>query len=398
MPSADSLLKFLKPKKMWQFKERRPRLGPFIAIFVVVSFLMGLLGGGLSIVALSSSKIRDLLGLAGTSLPIPTVKTEKLVLEESNAVIDVAKKVTPAVVSISATTTLEDIFGNLATQKSGGTGFIITSDGLIATNKHVVSDDNANYVVFTQDGKSYKAKIVAKDPFNDLAIIKIDANGLPVVELGDSDKLEIGQYVVAIGNALGEFQNTVTVGVISAKERTIELDDKSTLVGLLQTDAAINPGNSGGPLVNLKGQVVGINTALAAKGQAEGIGFAIPTNAVKSALEGVEKTGKISRPFLGIRYLPVTKEVKKAANLSIDYGILVFSNNPTQPAVIPESPADKAGIQKNDVITYFNNERIDDKHSLINLLLQYQPGDQVEFKVLRDNKELKIKVKLGEFK
>lgn len=371
----------------------------FIIVFLIISFVLGFIGGILGILSLSSASVRQLLRLEDLKpLEIPTLKTEKLILEESNAIIEVAKKVAPAVVSISSNRTLEDIFGRQAALEGGGTGFIITTDGLIATNKHVVSDERAGYTVLTQDGRSFKPKIVARDPFNDLAILKVDASGLSIVELGDSGKLEIGQNVVAIGNALGEFQNTVTAGVISAKERKIELEDGSTIEGLLQTDAAINPGNSGGPLVNLKGQVVGINTAVAAKGVAEGIGFAIPINAVKSALEGVKKTGKITRPLLGIRYIPVTKEVKEAANLNIDYGVLVFSNDPLNPAVLLGSPADKAGILKNDVITHINNERIDEKHSLASLIQQYQPGDEVELTLLREGKELKVKVKLGEFK
>ncbi|MBI4029869.1 trypsin-like peptidase domain-containing protein [Candidatus Berkelbacteria bacterium] len=365
----------------------------FIFVFILVlSFAMGVLGGFLGALGLSWLGISEI-----KPVEIPTFKTEKIVLEESSAVIEVAKKVTPAVVSITSKRTLADIFGNLAEQKGGGTGFIITSDGLVVTNKHVVADEKASYMVFTQDGENFSATIKAKDPFNDLAVLKIDANSLPVVELGDSDRLEIGQQVVAIGNALGEFQNSVTTGVISAKERKIEVEDGSTLEGLLQTDAAINPGKSGGPLVNLKGQVVGINTAVAAKGIAEGIGFALPINTVKTGLDGVQKTGKIKRPFLGVRYLPVTKEVKEAADLSVDFGVLIYSDNPRAPAVVPGSPADKAGVIKNDIITHINNEKIDEKKGLARLIQQYQPGDEVELTIVRDKREFKLKVKLGEF-
>lgn len=369
-----------------------PKTKFILILFLAVSFVMGALGGALGALGLNWLGVSEI-----KPVEIPTFKTEKIVLEESSAIIEVAKKVTPAVVSITSKRTLADIFGNLAEQKGGGTGFIITSDGLVVTNKHVVADEKASYTVFTQDGKNFDAKIKAKDPFNDLAVLKIDANSLPVVELGDSDRLEIGQQVVAVGNALGEFQNTVTTGVISAKERKIEVEDGSALEGLLQTDAAINPGNSGGPLVNLKGQVVGINTAVAAKGIAEGIGFALPINTVKTALDGVKKTGKIKRPYLGVRYLPVTKEVKEAADLSVDFGVLVYSDSPRAPAVAPAGPADKAGILKNDVITQINNERIDEKKGLSRLIQQYQPNEEVELIIIREKREFKLKVKLGEF-
>lgn len=383
------------------------RGGTFIVFFLILSFIMGLLGGGSSILLLSSqNKVRELLGVNVKEIEIPKLKGEKIVLEESSAVIDAVKKVAPAVVSISAQISGEDVFGRQFTEEGGATGFIITNDGLILTNKHVVSDKNAQYTVFTSDGKSYQAEILSTDPFNDLAAIKIDASGLPVVELGDSDpdKLQIGQHVIAIGNALGEFRNTVTLGVISAQERILEATDPITgeaerLEGLIQTDAAINQGNSGGPLVNLKGQVVGINTAVAAKGLAEGLGFAIPINIAKSAIESVKKTGRIIRPMLGVRYNPISAEVAKAANLPVDYGVLVRKGDQVgQVAIIPGSPADKAGIKEGDIITHINGEKIDEDHSLARLIQQYQPGDEVELKIIRGKEEKVLKVVLVEFK
>lgn len=382
------------------------RQASFIVFFLILSFVMGFLGGTGAIVLLSSqSKVRGLLGLNIKEIEIPKIKGEKIVLEESSAVIDAVKKVSPSVVSISAKISVEDIFGRQSSAEGGATGFIITNDGLILTNKHVVSDKNASYTVFTADGKSYDAKILSVDPFNDLAVIKIEASGLPVVELGDSDpdKLQIGQHVIAIGNALGEFRNTVTLGVISAVERTLEASDPISgetekLEGLLQTDAAVNEGNSGGPLVNLKGQVVGINTAIASKGVAEGLGFAIPIDVAKSAIESVKSTGKIIRPMLGVRYAPINSEIAKAANLPVDYGVLVRKGDQIgQSAVIAGSPADKAGISENDIITYINGEKIDENHSLSRLIQQYQPGDEVELTIISNKQEKKVKVKLAEF-
>jgi serine protease Do len=225
---------------------------------------------------------------------------------------------------------------------------------------------------------------------------------LPVVELGDSDELKVGQWVVAVGNALGQFQNTVTAGIVSAKGRQIQASDSDgtsteTLSNLLQTDTAINSGNSGGPLVNLKGQVIGINTAVASG--AQGIGFAIPINEAKSAIESIKKTGKIVRPYLGVRYQTVTPEIAKANNLSVDYGAIVLRGTGlTAFAVVPGSPADKAGIIENDIILEVNGDKIDADHSLVSLIQQYQVGDEVELKVLSKAKEKTVKVNLEESK
>ncbi|PIR70767.1 MAG: hypothetical protein COU44_03510, partial [Candidatus Nealsonbacteria bacterium CG10_big_fil_rev_8_21_14_0_10_40_24] len=348
------------------------KTGLFIVVFLILSFIMGLLGGVGGILILSSSPLKDFLGLSNIKeISLPTVKTDKVVLEESSAIIDAAKKVSPSVVNITFKKNMQDFFGRVTTAEGGGTGFIITNDGLILTNKHVISDATVEYMVLTSDGKSFPAQVLSQDPFNDLAVIKIDAKGLSAVELGDSsaEKLQIGQWVVAIGNALGEFQNTVTVGVVSARERTLTASEPTgasveNLEGLIQTDAAINAGNSGGPLLNLKGQVIGINTAVASKQVAEGIGFAIPINTAKPAIESVKKTGRIIRPFLGIRYIPIDKEIAQQANLPVDYGVLVKTgSNRAEAAVVADSPADKAGIKDGDIITYVNGEKIDSNHS-----------------------------------
>jgi serine protease Do len=373
-----------------RFEMNDARVGPGRGILVAalaVGLIAGIAGGTGSLLYLQKS------GKLGP-ISITTTKTERINLEEGSAFIDTANKVKPAVVSISSELTVEDFFGRVVTQEGGGTGFIITSDGLIATNKHVVPDDKAKYTVFLNDGRSFPAKVLARDPFNDLAMIKIEATGLPTVELGNSDDLKVGQWVVAIGNALGQFENSVTVGVISAKERTIEVENGERLDGLLQTDAAINSGNSGGPLVNLRGQVVGINTAVAAKGFAEGIGFAIPTNTVKTAIDQVVKSGKIVRPYIGISYIPVTPDVASQYDLPVDHGVWLA----TRSSIISGSPAAKAGLQVNDIITEIDGKEINENQTLPKLLLTHQPGDKITLTVLRGTKPVKIELTLTEFK
>ncbi len=382
-----------------QFRHQR-RGGGFVFL-LFMSLLMGAIGALGIIVALQTTNLAHYLGLKQDQV-LGSTTTDRIVLEESSAITDSVDKVAPAVVSITTTSNVQDFFGRTFEQKGGGTGFILTADGLIVTNKHVVSDANATYHVFTNDGKDYEAKVVARDSLNDLAVIKIEATGLPVVELGSSDDLKVGQWVIAIGNALGEFNNSVTVGVISAKERQITAEGASggvseDLSGLLQTDAAINPGNSGGPLVNLKGQVVGINTAIA--GNAENIGFAIPINLVSKAIQSVKDTGTIIRPMVGIRYVPVTNEMAKAQSLPIDYGVLVLrGTTASDVAVLPDSPAAKAGIVENDILTEIDGKRIDENHSLLSILANYNVGDTIKVTLYHGSEKKTVDVTLVEQK
>lgn len=375
--------------------------GQFIVLFLILSFVMGAAGGAGSLIVLSeNTAVRRFLGITESSpLNLTRTLTEKVVIEESNAFIDTVKQVSPAVVSITAKREGVDFFGRIVEQEGAGTGFVITSDGLIATNKHVVSSDAATYTVFMADGKSYDATVKARDPFNDLAVLKIEATGLPVMNLGDSDAVEVGQWVIAIGNAFGEFNNSVSVGVVSAKNRKLSGSNESEeLTGLVQTDAAINPGNSGGPLVNLKGQVVGINTAIASTtGTSSGVGFAIPINAVKKAIDSVRKTGTIKRPMLGVRYVNIDSTIAKQLSLSVDHGALIRGDVQT-PGVVAGGPAAAAGIKENDIILELNGERIDEDHPLANMLVKYAPDEEVTLKILRDGKESNVKVKLGEMK
>ncbi len=286
--------------------------------------------------------------------------------------------------------------GTKKQEVGGGSGFIISSDGLIVTNKHVIFDEKAEYTVLTNEGKKYNAKVLARDPGKDLAIIKISASNLPIVHLGDSSSLKLGQTAIAIGNALGEFRNTVSVGVISGLARSIVASGgglSEKIEGLIQTDAAINQGNSGGPLLNLKGEVVGINVAMVSG--AQNIGFAIPINQVKKAIESVQRSGRIINPYLGVRYILVTPELAQKERLTFDYGALVRGNE-AGPAVIGDSPAQKAGLQTEDVILELNGEKITPETPLTQLIQKYNVGDAVALKILRSGKEMTISVKLEE--
>lgn len=370
-----------------------------ISIIIAISLAVGLIGGAASLALIANSpKLRKALGVTDTSaINLTRTVNEKLVVEESNGFIQTVKKVSPAVVSITTKTEGVNFFGQVVQREGAGTGFIITSDGLIVTNKHVVSDTNATYTVYAADGKRFDASVVVRDTFVDLAFLKIEASGLAVVELGDSDALEVGQWAVAIGNAFGEFNNSVSVGVISAKNR--KLDSASNeLTGLIQTDAAINPGNSGGPLVNLKGQVVGINTAIASTtGASSGVGFAIPINTVKKAIESVRTTGTIKRPMLGVRYVLIDSTIQSELELSVDHGAMILGDLRT-PGVQPGSPAAIAGLLERDIILELNGERIDEDKPLANVLAKYSPGDEITLKILRKNKEQSVKATLEEMK
>ncbi|OGZ35064.1 MAG: hypothetical protein A2174_00565 [Candidatus Portnoybacteria bacterium RBG_13_41_18] len=302
-----------------------------------------------------------------------------------------------------------DPFGNIipyyrqnGTQEQevgGGSGFIVNSDGLIVTNKHVVDIDGAEYTVLTNDGTKYPATVLARDPVQDIAILKINKSGLPIVKLGSSDNLEIGQTVIAIGNALGEFRNTVSVGVISGLGRTIVAStggmDAEQLEDVIQTDAAINPGNSGGPLLNLAGEVIGINVAVAQG--AQNIAFSLPINLAIRDISQVQRQGKISYPYIGVRYVLVTPSLKTERNLSVDYGaLLIKGDNVNEPAVINSSPAGIAGLKENDIILEIDSQKIDTNHSLAKIIQMRNVGDVINLKVLRDGSEKNIRVTLGE--
>jgi S1-C subfamily serine protease len=286
------------------------------------------------------------------------------------------------------------------TQVGGGSGFLISTDGLIATNQHVVADPAADYTVITSDGKSYPARVLARDPSLDLAFVKIEGQNFPALPFGDSDKIKLGQTVLAVGNALDEFRNTVTMGIVSGMNRTLAADNGSggteVIEGAIQTDAAINPGSSGGPLVNLNGQVIGINTAMAVDSQS--IGFALPSNLIKMGADQVKQTGKITHAFLGVRYQTLTSDLIQKNKLSVSHGALIVRGGAKEPAILPGSPAENAGLKENDIILQFDGKDINDSSSLSILITRHAPGDVVPVKIWRDGKEIDLQVTLGELK
>lgn len=281
----------------------------------------------------------------------------------------------------------------------GGSGFLVTADGTIVTNRHVVSAEEVDYTVFLNDGTKYEARIVARDPVNDIAILKIEGQNLPFLSFGNSDQLKVGQTTIAIGNALAEFRNTVSRGVVSGLSRSIVASGASggseELEEVIQTDAAINPGNSGGPLLDIVGNVIGVNVAVALG--SENIGFALPANVVKKTVESVQKDGRIIRPYLGVRYVPITPILKERNNLPVDYGVLVLRGETANDlAVIPGSPASKAGVVEGDIILEFDGKKLDEETSLAKLIRDKKVGDSVSLKIWHNGEEKTVTVTLEE--
>lgn len=318
---------------------------------------------------------------------------------EETTVSAVAEKVSPSVVSIvTEMTTSGGLWTAQQTQQGAGSGIIVSKDGIVLTNKHVISGARSVEVALS-DGTVYSdVKVIGSDPLNDVAFLKIQGvSDLTPADLGDSTTVKIGQHVVAIGNSLGQYQNTVTSGIISGKGRPVSAQDGDSvesLTDLLQTDAAINPGNSGGPLLNASGQVIGINTAIAA--DAEGIGFAIPINAVKGALKGVLAGKDVERAYLGVRYTSIDAAVAKKFKLTVKTGAYVYSDT-SDPAVVSGSPADKAGIKKGDVIVKVNAIEVGSRGSVASLVAEYAPGDTIELTINRGGTERVVKVTLGAY-
>jgi S1-C subfamily serine protease len=341
---------------------------------------------------------------------------KKVVTSQSQLINQIAKTVGPSVVSVNVNITSTsanpyDYFGFSSpdTQSAAaGTGIIISKDGLIVTNRHVVPSGTTNVSVTLSDGTELKdVSIVGRTNQSDsldVAFLKInDSQGhkLSPAALGNSSQVQVGDSVVAIGNALGQFQNTLTSGIISGYGRSVEAGDGSgagsaeSLDGLFQTDAAINEGNSGGPLVNMNGQVIGINTAVAS-GDAQNIGFAIPINNVSGLIDQVVKTGKFARPYLGVRYIMLTSDIANDYNLKVENGAYIApSDDPANPSVLPDTPAAKAGLKEKDIITAVDDTDVNESHSLTSLLSQHQPGDKVKLTIQRGSDTKQITVTLG---
>ena len=313
------------------------------------------------------------------------------------SIAEVADKVSKSVVSIVTSTKTTDFFGQSYDSAAAGTGIIVTEDGYILTNKHVINGANKVTVVL-DDGTTYEnVKVVATDPLNDVAYLKIDdVSGLTAAKLGDSKTISVGQQVIAIGNALGQYQNTVTSGIISGIGRSVTASDDTgynteTLTDMIQTDAAINSGNSGGPLVNAAGEVIGINTATSTS--AENMGFAIPISSAKGMLSQLIETGSAKRTYLGVYSVEITPEVAKAYNLPVSEGVYLYSPS-SYSAIVKNSPAAKAGLKDKDIVTAINGVKVGASGSLANLIGEYKPGDTVQLTVIRDGNETAINVTL----
>lgn len=390
----------------------------FFGIFTLISFIAGLLGGAVG-------------GHFFTYLSLPREYREGIVVEKSFYIeesqsISAIDEVAPAVVSILAYKDVPvgynggfglngfmiDPFGIPDSiepeydyqEVSAGTGFIVSDDGKILTNKHVVSDEGADYSVLLKDGEKYKVEVVSRDLFDDIAVVKIVADEgqelpevFPKVVFGDSDNLKVGQRVLAIGNALGRYENTVTSGIISGKGRDVEaFSDFTTVVnfsGLLQTDAAINRGNSGGPLVDLNGDVIGMNAAVAEG--AGGIGFAIPINDLRPVLESVEKYGEIVRPVLGVRFIMLTEAQAEEMDVQINHGaILIGGEEVGSEAVIPKGAAAEAGLLEGDVLLEIDGIELSAEVPLQKIIRKYTPGDEIIIKYWRSGEIEETKVVL----
>ena len=313
------------------------------------------------------------------------------------SIADVAEKISKSVVSIVTSTKITNYFGQSYDSSAAGTGVIVSKDGYILTNKHVINGATKVTVVL-DDGTIYEdVEVVTTDPLNDIAFLKVkDVSDLPAATLGDSKTISVGQQVIAIGNALGQYQNTVTSGIISGTGRSVTASDESgynteTLSDMIQTDAAINSGNSGGPLVNAAGEVIGINTATSTS--AENMGFAIPISSVKGMLAQLVENGKAERTYLGVYMVEITPEVAKAYNLPVSAGAYLYSSS-SYTAIAKNSPAAKAGLKEKDIITKVNGIEVGASGSLANLIGEYKPGDTVQLTVIRDSKEIAVNVTL----
>jgi S1-C subfamily serine protease len=403
----------------------------FIAIIVLTIFLSSIFGaffgfvsGGVASVFSSriTQKIHQYFPSFNPQQLNSRADKQQIIVEDSS-IIDVVKKSSPAVVSITISKDIPNVqqgfgdffnpfFGGSVSQQipqdnqgstkqqvGGGSGFFITADGLLLTNRHVVEDMQASYTVVTSDGKQYAAKVLARDPVRDVAVIKIDGNNFPTLPLGDSDSLQIGQTTIAIGNSLGEFSNSVSRGIVSGLKRNLDagsgLGNTERLTDIIQTDAAINLGNSGGPLIDIEGNVIGINVAMAQG--AQNIGFALPINQAKRIIDQAKGGAKISIPFLGVRYIAIDPVVQKEAQLPFDYGVLVLRGSKiTDLAVVPGSPADKAGIVENDIILEVNGQKINSDNQLSDVIMKYNVNDNITLKVWHKGKISDVQATLQE--
>jgi 2-alkenal reductase len=366
----------------------------FVLVMVVfIAAILGALAGG-------AVTYNYLTRLASPSISLSTPPPEKTIQLSTThietAITQAVEKVGPAVVTVNGTIQGGmTIFGTSPDQQVSGSGVIISKEGYILTNNHVVENTDALSVVLA-NGTELAAKLIGTDLFSDLAVLKVQGNFPVIVGFGNSDALKPGETVVAIGSPLGDLKNTVTVGVVSATGRSIDTGNGYQLIDLIQTDAAINHGNSGGPLVNLDGQVIGINTLIVRGGGlgsdvAEGLGFAIPSNTIKAVADQIVQKGYFSRPYLGVQWQWITPIIASMYDLPVQWGVFITELD-------SGSPAQSAGLQRGDIITRIGETTLDDNHPYINALYQHAPGDTVNLSVVRRSKTIQVQVTLGESK
>jgi 2-alkenal reductase len=338
--------------------------------------------------AQTSQVVNAIQASSGSQSQVLNVDTTEVETTITKAV----QEIGPAVVTVVGTIPGQNtFFGPTGDQQVSGSGVFISQQGYILTNNHVIDGTTSVYIVLS-DGSQQKATVVGADQYSDIAVLKTDGSVPAVAKLGNSDVLNPGETVIAIGSPLGDFKNTVTVGVVSATGRSIDTGQGYQIEGLIQTDAAINEGNSGGPLVDLAGEVIGINT-LVVRGTgtgtvAEGLGFSIPINTAQAVAQQILQTGHVAHPYLGIQWQAITPNIAARYHLPADWGVYVTD-------VASSSPASKAGLQQGDIITGIDNVTLDDTHSYLNTLFLYKPGDQVTLKVAHGNKTIQIQVTLG---
>jgi 2-alkenal reductase len=370
----------------------------FIVVIAGASALAGAAAGGFAVFRAVQNR---------NSLPAPiqsvlpannTNPNQTLVLNNTDietAITQSVQKVGPAVVTVVGTVPGQNtFFGPTGDQTVSGSGFFISDKGYILTNNHVVEGTKDVKIVLS-DGSEQKVTIVGTDQYSDIAVLKTDGKVPAVASLGNSDKLDPGESAIAIGSPLGNFKNTVTVGVVSATGRSIDTGNGYTIEDLIQTDAAINQGNSGGPLVNLEGQVIGINTLIVRNtgsgAVAEGLGFAIPVNTAQAIAQQIIQVGYFSRPYMGISFQPVNPVIASRYNLSAQWGVYIMK-------VEAGSPASTAGLQQGDIITKVGDTTLDETHSYVNTLFTFKPGDTINLTIVRDGKDVQVPITLGEAK
>jgi 2-alkenal reductase len=365
-----------------------------LAVAVVMALLLGT-GGGVVLgwlVAARSQAGSPVEQPSPTQEAVPTTEIAGVTLTEDSAIVDAVAEVKPAVVTVINTLPPQrDMFGQVIEPKASGSGVIISEEGYIVTNNHVVENAQSLEVIYADDTK-VPATLIGADSFSDLAVIKVEGDVPDVAELGDSAALKPGEPAIAIGSPLGVFKGTVTVGVVSAVDRRIEVAEGLWMEGLIQTDAAINQGNSGGPLINAAGEVIGINT-IVVRGSgtgavAEGLGFSIASNTVKEVTQQIIQYGKVRRPYLGVRWVPVDPTVASAYELPAEFGAYVQE-------VEAGTPAAEAGLQSGDIITAIDGQPIDAENGFVTVLMRFDPGQEVEMTVIRDGSEMTVAVTLG---